>query len=275
MAFDGDWQLALTDIGALRLQQARRAWEARDPGAAMVEAEELLDEEPDNLDALLLVADAALELGDAAVAQATFQQVLEMQDDLASAWSGYAVACYELTDMQGCLEASDHALSLDDSLAEAHFYRGLVLDHQGDFQGGRLSLSRATELDSTSFPTIPSLDPAEAEEALVQARALLAEPMRVWLARVPIVFERYPSLDQLRQDEMPLSPSSPALYVGSPPDDGRDPFLVEPDRMVVYVGNLERIAALGADLSVILATALRAEALDWLGLADDQLPLQA
>ncbi len=99
--------------------------------------------------------------------------------------------------------------------------------------------------------------------------------MRVWLSRVTLVLERYPTLDQLRQDEMPLSPSSPALYVGDPPEDGSDPFLAEPERMVIYVGNLERIAALGADLGVILATALRAEALDWLGLPDDQLPLQA
>jgi tetratricopeptide (TPR) repeat protein len=201
--------------------------------------------------------------------------VLDMQDDLPTAWSGYAVASYELTDMEACLGASEHALSLDDSLAEAHFYRGLVLDHRGERDEAVAALARATELDAASFPVIPDLSQEEVDQALEAARGLLAEPMRVWLSRVTLVLERYPTLDQLRQDEMPLSPSSPALYVGDPPEDGSDPFLAEPERMVIYVGNLERIAALGADLGVILATALRAEALDWLGLPDDQLPLQA
>lgn len=274
MAFDGDWQLGLTDIGALRLQQARRAWDARDPGRAMVEAEELLDEEPDNLDALLLVADAALELGDTAVARAAFGQALEIDNSIPTAWSGYAVASYELTDLPACVDAARHALAMDEGIAEAHFYLGLALDHQGDEEQAAAELGRATQLDPASFPAIPRLDPVTAEHALARALSLMAPPMRAWFDQVPIVFDRYPSIEQLRQEDLPLSPSSPALYVGKPPTEGQDPTQSWPERFVVYVRNLERMAALGADVGLILATALRGEALDWFGLPDDEMPLR-
>jgi len=273
MSFSSDWKLDLADIGALRLQHARRAFNDRDPQLALVEAEELLDDEPDNLDALLIVADAALELGDPAVSRAAFLQAIDLGASSALLMSGLAVACYELTDLDGCVEASNRALELEPAHAEAWYYKGVALDQLGRADEARVALSQATYHDPKSFPLPTEMSTEDIQLLLGQALSCMPTELAKWFAQVRFELHRYPDLNALRDGEMPLSPSAPALYHGTPPDQRADPWSSTPDKVDVYVGNLERAAALGADLTQLLAASLRNEALDWLGLGDDQLPL--
>ena len=63
------WGLDASAISELRLARALKALDAGDPTTATIEAEELLDEEPDNLEAVVLVGEASLDLGAFATAQ--------------------------------------------------------------------------------------------------------------------------------------------------------------------------------------------------------------
>ena len=86
------WTLERGPIGAMRLQRAQQAYERRDTVEAVIEAEELLDEEPDNPAALLIVADGSLEIGHPEVARSAYEDFLEMRPDDPLAWAGLAVA---------------------------------------------------------------------------------------------------------------------------------------------------------------------------------------
>lgn len=273
MSFSSNWQLDLAEIGALRLQHARRAFDDRDPQLALVEAEELLEDEPDNLDALLIVADAALELGDPAVARASFLQALDLGAKSGLLLSGLAVACYELTDLAGAVEASNQALELEPNLAEAWYYKGIALDQLGHPDEARVALAQATFHDPKGFPAAAAMSTEDIEALLGEALSRMPKQLADWYSSVRFEVHRYPDLTQLRENAMPLSPSAPALYFGSPPTERAKAWSTTPDRVDLYTGNLERAGALGADLPRLLAVSLRNEALDWLGLADDQLPL--
>ena len=273
MSFSSDWQLDMAEIGALRLQHARRAFDDRDPQLALTEAEELLDDEPDNLEALLIVADAALELGDPAVSRAAFLQAVDLGATSSLVLSGLAVACYELTDLEGCIEASNRAIEAEPGLAEAWYYKGVALDQLGQTDEARVALGQATHHDPKAFPPTRAMSTEDIRSLLAKALLHMPRQLAEWYSRVRFEVHRYPDLGQLRGGEMPLSPSSPALYHGTPPTERQDPWATTPDKVDVYVGNLERADALGADVAQLLAASLRNEALDWLGLRDDALPL--
>ena len=84
----------------MRLQQAREAFQKRDFPLALVEAEELLDQHPDDVDALMVVGDASLELGEAMGAAAAFCRILQFQARSPIALAGLAIARFELTDLE-------------------------------------------------------------------------------------------------------------------------------------------------------------------------------
>ncbi|HJN75272.1 MAG TPA: tetratricopeptide repeat protein [Myxococcota bacterium] len=273
MSFSSNWQLDLAEIGALRLQHARRAFNDRDPVLALVEAEELLEEEPDNLDALMIVADAALDLGDPVVSRAAFLQAIDLGATAALVFSGLAVTCYELTDLEGCIEASNRALEVEPDLAEAWYYKGIALDQLGLADEATQALRQAMFHDPQGFPMPTAMSTEDIEALLGEALSCMPPELAEWYRRVRFEVHRYPDLRQLRDSDMPLSPSSPALYHGTPSPERQDPWQTLPDRVDVYVGNLERAAALGANPAQLLAASLRNEALDWLGLPDDGLPL--
>ncbi|MCP4810482.1 MAG: hypothetical protein GY913_08660 [Proteobacteria bacterium] len=274
MSFKGNWGLNLAEIGALRLQHARRAFEDRDPQLALIEAEELLEDEPDNSDALLLVADAALELGQPEISRSAFLHAIDQGPQPAWVLSGYAVACYELSDIDACLLACDQALALQPDLAEAWYYRALALDFQGRGAEAAEAFGAASSHDGKHFPPTTPLSTAEVTHILESAVQALDPKLADWYAQCRFEVHRYPRLDDLRQSELPLSPSSVALYQGKPAEADQDPWQVFPDRIELYVANLEHAGALGAAPASLLATTLRSEALDWLLLSDDELPLR-
>lgn len=269
------WRMEPNALGALRLQQARTALEDGDPHSAIVEAEELLDEAPDNLDALFLVGDACLELGDAAGAHAAFLRYLELAPEDAGALSGLAVACFDLTDFEGCIEYARQATTLETELAEAWYYLGLAQERLGRDREARRAFARAEKLDPESWPLLKPLSQAEWNVVLGRALQLLPPALKAWFDHVRLDVQALPDLDDLREAQPPLPPTVPALYIGEPPDHSPDPWQTHPDCVKVYRTNVERAALWSGDLPRTLAEALRAEALDWLGQPPDAHPLRA
>jgi tetratricopeptide (TPR) repeat protein len=264
------WTMERGPIGAMRLQRAQQAYERRDTVEAVIEAEELLDEEPDNQAALLIVADGSLEIGHPEVAHSAYEDFLEMQPNDPLAWAGLAVACYEMCELHHTVAATERALALNPKAAEAWYYKGLALEHLGQQADADLCFVEASQADPPSFPLVGELSDTVMGAAL--AKALLSFPpeLREWMDGIELVIAELPPLAELRRSAPPLSPSAGALYEGEP---GDDPIAQPPERIRLYRRNIARAASYEADLVTLIAHALRQEALDWLALPDEAHPL--
>ncbi len=274
MAPGGGWTVDPRALAALRLTKAADAYQSGDIAQALVEAEELLDDHPDHLDALYLVGDASLRQGDAPVAEAAFSRYLALEPASAEALAGLAAARFELADLAGTIGAAAQATALEPELAEAWYYTGLALERLGRPVESREAHARATQLAPTAYPPVGVCDDATWQAALSAAHGLLPDVLKAWLADVPVITERFPAIGLLAGVNPPLSPMVWCLYDGSPPEHGEGEGR-KPAAMRLFKGNLERVAAIEGDLPRRIAEALRHEVLDWLNLGADELPLGA
>jgi tetratricopeptide (TPR) repeat protein len=274
MAPGGGWTVDPTALAALRLSKAADAYQSGDVEQALVEAEELLDDHPEHLDALYLVGDASLRQGDAPVADAAFSHYLTLAPGNADALAGLAAARFELADLAGTIAAAGEAAAVEPELAEAWYYIGLALERLDRPVEAREAHARATELAPTSYPPVDECDDATWQIALAAGRGLLPDVLSAWLADVPVLTERFPVIATLASMTPPLSPMVWCLYDGTPPEPGAGADDVKPTAMRIYKGNLERVAAIEGDLPRRIAEALRHEVLDWINLGPDELPLR-
>ncbi|MED5373473.1 MAG: tetratricopeptide repeat protein [Myxococcota bacterium] len=274
-----DWSAWANELGGLdelRLRRAADAFEKGQVDEAITEAEELLDDDPDNVDALLVVGEASLEVGAYATARLAFEHVLQLGPDNLRAWAGLSLASFELTELDSCVKAAQHAIQLEPAFAPAWYYLGVGLEFLGHLEDADRAFRQAARLEPVHFPYTPTFSEATWTRALDLGRDLLPEQLRDWFIKVPLTLAWLPDLEELRTQEPPLSPAAGALYKGTPPPVGfKKAWATAPEQVRVYRRNLERGSPTEAELPLLVARALRQEALDWLGLPDDALPLAA
>lgn len=266
----GAWQIDPETRAAMRLDRLRTAFGRRDWGDAILEAEELLDEQPDQAEALFLLGEALLELGDWELARAAYDHRVALDGGDAASLVGLAVAALHLCDLPEAAEAAREAVRRDPANAEAHHTLGLALERMPGRQGEALAEQiSASHLDPERYPLPITLKHPQWEEAIGAALQRLHPRLRDFYARVPFRIEDLPDLTELRAADPPLSPTVVALYTGSPPEEG-DPFALRPEAIRLFSRNLSRAGSVDAVVDE-LEVALRDEALDWVGLELDQL----
>lgn len=266
----GAWQIDPDTRRRLRLDRVRAAFERGDWDEVVLEAEELLDEEPDHTEALFLLGEALLELGDWEVAREVYDHRVGLDGVDAPALVGLAVASLHLCDLPAAAEAAREAVRLDPGHAEGHHTLGLALERMPGRQGEALAeFSAAAHLEPERYPLPITLRHPDWELAIGSALERLHPRLRTFYEQVPFRIEELPDLAELRSADPPLSPTVVALYAGDPPDD-EDPFDRRPDAMRLFARNLGRAGSLDGVVED-LAGALRDEALDWLGVDPSEL----
>jgi tetratricopeptide (TPR) repeat protein len=260
------WQLDAATQLVLRLEQIRKNSAAGDFEAAALEAEELLDEHPDEPTALFLLGEASLELGEPEIAALAYETHLRVTAaPNGAALVGLAIARLDLCRIVGAVEAAQEAVRLAPDLAEAHYYLALGLEWLGGRSTDALqSFAAARELDRDRWPFPLQLDLPGWQAAVKAAlQQLPPETAQFWLS-VPIHLERRPDLEEIRKSDPPISPRVPALYDGKPEEDA-EPGQSRPTRLRLFTNNLERSPSL-EELVARVADALESEAASWLGL---------
>lgn len=261
------WSFHADTLDALRLQKAREALQEDNLDEALVEAEEYLARNPEDVDALRIVARAALQLGDALTAREAIEQVLEREPGGAADLAVLALARIESADLRGGLDAARWAVQIAPDLADAWTYQGMALERLGDTGEAALAYRRAHEIDPEAHPLPTSIDEATWEAALERARRSLPGPIRTFYANVPIAWELFPDPAELSEAEPPTSPFVDALYTGTPPLEG-DPWVDRPPAVRLFRGNLGRPAADLTELARRIGHALLTEAVDWIGIEE-------
>ena len=191
---------------------------------------------------------------------------MEFHTPSATILHALAVARFEAVNYPGCLVAAEQATAKEPSLVAAWHYQGLSLERMDKPDEARTRFEKACALDPVQFP-IPEQDTTiEWEDLLRRALGRLPDRIRDFLADVPIAFARFPAVEDLLENYPPLSPFTDALYRGTPPVDGADPWTERPTRITLYTANLTRPSSESEDLVTRIEEALVHEAMHWLGM---------
>jgi len=263
----GVWSLDPDTRTALRLDRVRRMMRDEDHVEAVVEVEELLDEDPDNTEGLFLLGESLLELGEPAIAMLAYERFVELTGGDADSLMGLAISRYESCDLAGAAVAARDVVRLDPGRAEAHWYLALSLERlPGRRTEALQAFAAARELDPEEFPFPLRLSESEWRGAIGMAVGRLHPRLQSFWDGIPVRLEPWPDLTELRRADPPITPSVSGLYLGDPPVDG-DPWQERPQAMRLFRHNLERSRD-PQELLDQITQALQNEALDWLGLGD-------
>ncbi|MEM6930325.1 MAG: tetratricopeptide repeat protein [Myxococcota bacterium] len=266
----GVWRLD-PDLGqGLRLQRVRKSLEAGELEAAVQEAEELLDEAPQHPDALFLLGEALLELGDYELAMTTFQQRVALDGGDVDSLLGLGIAAFQTCDLQLSIETTREVIRLEPELAEAHYYLGLARERvSGQSRASLTELMAAYQLSPKRFPLPRDLSHADWQDLVAGAVARLPEKLHAFYSNLPFTIEDLPELDELRAHDPPLPPTIAALHTGEPTE-GKDAWEHRPESIRLFARNLAR-APTPDELIDVLRQALLDEAGHWLGISPEEL----
>lgn len=260
----GPWTLDPDLRAQLRLERVRTAIRNAEWLEAVLEAEELLDDETEHPEALALLGHAALGLGDAQIARLALEQAVTLGSDDAASLLDLAVARFETCDLVGASEAAREVVRLEPDNAEGHWYLGLALERMRGRQAEAVTeLSAARQLAPDRYPWPLDLDVEAWETAIRDAVGLLPPEIEEFWTGIPIQLVEEPDLDELRRMDPPVSPAVSGLFVGELPSNG-DPLDARPEALRLFRRNLALSRSVD-ELIEHIADALESEALGWLG----------
>ncbi len=269
---DPTWQLVPEALLPLRRAHASRALRRDQVHLALLEADEILETSPDDPDALRIAAEAALRMGDAAVARLALEHFQRFHVPEAADLARLARACFELAAFDDAMRHVERALDLDPGLADAWAIRARLLERAGQRGAAAVAWHQAHVLAPVEHPLPPNPTGSDWEDALAVGFRGLPGPIRGFYVGVRLRWEDWPADEDLLSRDPPLSPSVEALHVGEPPVDG-DPWVERPEAVRLFRGNLLPGCRDLDDLAARIGQALLREAAAWLDLGDAVLDL--
>lgn len=256
---DGTWQLNPSTRRRLRLGSIRAAMETRNFDKATIEIEELLDDEPEDAEALWLLGEALMELRDFITAKVVYKSHIELAGPRPATLIALAIAAFESCNLDEAAAAAQAAIELCEDIADAHYILGLCTERLDSPAAATVHFAAAHRMSPLSFPYPLSLSDHDWLSLVDAAIGQLEPPLRAFWREVPVKLELFPRLDELQRSVPPISPRVAALYDGTPAEEDAN----RPSSVRVFTGSLAR-SDTPESLIHQLIEALEAEALDWL-----------
>ena len=252
---EGDAERAVT-LARQGARQARR--EGDDPLAA---------------DLRWLEGAALQELEEPMAALAALAEALKLAPDHLDALLERADALFELCRFDAALASAQAIADAAPDEARAHRLLGLLAERRGDSSEAARAFARARKLDPEAYPRPHTLSKRDFDAAVERAFMALPEPVRRYLANVPVTVEDLPADQDLLDSDPPLPPTILGLFRGAPYGQklSADPWSHLPSSIVLYQRNLERATVDRAELEEEIATTLVHEVGHFLGLDEEEL----
>lgn len=236
---DTSWGFGTHVRGALLLEHAREALVDGDVEFAIAAAEEALDEDPDDADALMLIADAAPRMGFGELGVLAAEQARARGRDPGAV---EAAALFGACQIETSLERANELIARDDGDARAWAVRGQALEILG-LAGAEAALARANDLRPDLFPVSAVLSEQDWQRVW---QAVLAKIDESRLQGITVRWRELPTLARLRESSPPTAPTVV--------------LLLSPDRVCeVYRQNALRGSAAEEEIVEDLAAMLDAE----------------
>lgn len=193
------WDFGNAVRGALLLDEARAAFLDGEPYLAIALAEEALDEDPDDLEALTLIADAAPRWDFAELGVLACAQIRARGGDPGAV---EAAATFAACQVERSLEQADALIARNPKDARAWAVRGQALEILGA-PGASEALSRANELRPDLFPVSLPFSEEDWQRIWDTALAKIQEDRR---QGITVRWQESPTLVRLRESTPPSSP---------------------------------------------------------------------
>jgi len=227
------------------LDLAEEALEAGDTTQALHLCGQVLQWAPQQVGALFISAEAHRDLGASEDAEERYRFVTQARPNYAPAWSGLATTRFDLLEFELARVAALRAIRLDPGLGEAYYVRAMIRERRSDFDGAARDFLRAFRIDPVSWPRPLELTDAMIEAVVHEAAMSLHATVRSYLTQVPILVEEVPSEDVCLQFD-PVAPPGEllGLFNGHSLTDraSEDPWSAMPATIVLYRRNLQRFA---------------------------------
>ncbi len=198
----GGWGITPEVRGAMLLHEAREALNFGDPAAAVAMAEEALEDDPDDVEALLLVADAAARAGQPEVAVLAAAQARKRG---AVTGAVEAAALLGACQVEEALVAADSALLRDTTDARSWAVRGQALELLG-LDGAQTAFDSAHALHPERFPRPLDVSLERWPKLYLEALGELPDGERAVYLDAVIRWEQVPALADLRALDPPAPP---------------------------------------------------------------------
>lgn len=262
----GNWEVAPEKKMALHLQQLGRAVESEDWEAVILEAEELLDEAPTNLEALHALVTAFTALGQFHLAKLVFEQLYVLLGDTDEVLYGLALARFHTCDLPGALEVTRELVRRAPEDARYWYTLGRTLEFSSaSTPEMNDAFQRAAALDPEHFSIPAPLTQRQWNLVLSSAIGLLDPRLQAFWEGVPVQWRQRPEIADLLAQPVVPSPTLLANTEGLPPEE--EDLHARPAALNVYLGNLARDLA-SQDRVPALADSLEDLALSWMGLQE-------
>jgi tetratricopeptide (TPR) repeat protein len=225
----------------LLLQQARAAWGDEQPHAALQLCDRAaLQSASARHAAALLRGDILMQLGDAAGALSSYDSVANPSVPDASLDCSRGLALFELARFAEAESALNSALRGDSQLAEAHHALGVISEIMG--KGDETEhFRRARRLAPERFELAPRLSTEQFEAVVQKGLERLPERVRTAMMRMTVLVMEMPRLEDLREQNPPISPQSFGMHVAlaHSVDPISGPTATQP-AVLLFKRNLER-----------------------------------
>lgn len=227
------------------LDLAEEALEAGDAPQALHLCSQVLQWDPKHVGAIFVSAEAHRDLGASEEAEERYRYVTQMRPGYAPAWSGLAMSRFDLLEFEPARVAVLRAIRLDPGLGDAYYLRAMIRERRADFDGAARDFLRAYRIDPVSWPLPVELTDAMIEAVVHEATQALNPAIRSYLTQVPILVEEVPSEEVCLQFD-PVAPPGEllGLFNGHSLTDrsSDDPWSAMPATIVLYRRNLQRFA---------------------------------
>lgn len=267
----GTWAIDASTRRRLRRSKLSEAIEKDDPVALILEAEESLDDDPDDPVALAHLADTLLDHGEFEIARAAFEHRLTLgAGDAEKDWLGVAICAFQTCDFDGAMNAASMVLEDEPDNARAHYVLGLAAERiPGKSVQSVAALVAASELSPEHFPLPVPPAMLDWERTISSAIRRLHPRLQAFYNKLPFRVEELPDVQELRACTPVLPPTIGAMYVGDPPHDEQG-WQDRPDAIRLFARNLGRVPTEEERVEQ-LAHNLQEEALDWVGTLESEL----
>ncbi len=231
----------------------------------------LLEEQPEDPEALYLAGCAHLEMDEPDLAERMLRAALSQTDGPAPARVTLAMALHRMCRFDEAAALAQEALQSDPHDADAWHIRGLALEMAGRDAEAADCLERSARLDPGRF-RMPELMTQERFDAVVaEGLAGLPAEFRARLGDLPIVVRELPSPEILAHLDDPV-PDLLGLFVGTPLTEksiSDTPGL--PDAIYLFRRNLQRSCLSEEELKEEIRTTLLHEIGHYLGMTEEDL----
>jgi Tfp pilus assembly protein PilF len=204
-------------------------------------------------DAMLIKVDALLAKGDEAAARRAVAALPDGPFEGGRYDFLIGRAKFEVGDIDGAEDWIGRALERDEQHADAHYYRALICETQGDHLRATSSFLRVRLLDEASPPMPGALATLAFEQAARAALGRLDPALRRFVEHAELFVVPLPGLEVVADG---IDPRAPMLLDGLASPDRPGPPCA---RVFIYQRNVERLVASAAEIADELVSTLEHE----------------